>query len=431
MVECTVVTHMFSKEISTNKDGSISSGTSFELRPQSVKGVLHYWFRAVAPRVIDITKLNLQNAPKSQREEIEKTYGKSKYPGLMYFEELLFGSQKQKAPFSISVSYDKNSQNLQRLPVNTNNDLNLGNYAHKYALYGLTYKLNKQDREEYLVEHLKPGNKINLEFLVQDEETWNAILSLLKLVSVLSGFGAKTTKGFGEFEIVKFTGQKQGETFNRNLYLNEQNIEKLILEVKKALEEFIGKKDKYSLLVLGETKSEVDYPNLLKENYVLKKVINEVNDFSFLLSKLYSTNPKNLGWYKRLKKSIRYINGKDGYKELKFIAQNPNKKISILNLGITGLPVQYRDMKDKKNMKISPKLPWKDEDGRKTSVVRILISKSNNKYSAYALFLKSKITENDEVIVESDYTNQKTVVKIDQAKILEKIKELIKTENKS
>lgn len=387
VVKCRVITPMFSRSLELEDEEK--QIYKFELRPQSIKGVLHFWFRALAPRIIDIYNLDLIKLPPELREEYEN----EEFKGLKYIENMLFGSQNNKAPFSLLVNWKEHDTQTIGEVIQDNRDRNIFVFSNdlgrdaSYPLYGM-YDFNRRTGVTKLVnKYLKPGAMFTITIFTKDEPTWNVVFSILKLISVLSGFGAKTSKGFGEFEIVD-------SRIDRNYYLSEENIKKLIAETEKTVLEFINFKDEYRALILGRS-NDVLFPSLVDGKYRFFNTNIEANNLKQLVSMLYGTYPR--GWYRELKYRIRKHSGKDCVKEL-IKCINQEKERADINPAIIALPLQYQNLKVKSGnpnkITIFPKNAI-GEKGRKPATLRIIVANQERKYRAYGLLLASKISEDD------------------------------------
>lgn len=390
VVKCRVITPMFSRSLELEDEKK--QIYKFELRPQSIKGVLHFWFRALAPRIIDIYNLDLSKLPPELRAEYEN----EEFKGLKYIENMLFGSQNNRAPFSLLVNWKEydtqtigevSQDNRGRNIFVFSNDL--GRDA-SYPLYGM-YDFNRRTGVTKLVnKYLKPGAMFTITVFTKDEPTWNVVFSILKLISVLSGFGAKTSKGFGEFEIVD-------SRVDRNYYLSEENIKELIAETEKTVLKFINLKDKYRALIFGRSNN-VLFPSLVDGKYRFFNTNIEASSLKQLVSMLYGTYPR--GWYRELKYRIRKHSGKDCVKELIKCIEREKGQADV-NPAIIALPLQYQNLKVKSGnpnkITIFPKNAI-GEKGRKPGTLRIIVANQERKYRAYGLLLASKISEDDKLL---------------------------------
>jgi CRISPR-associated protein Cmr1 len=402
-VKCKVVTPIISR-----KDPQTGE---FDLTGQSIKGVLHFWFRAVAPRIIDIYRLNEDNKPKSPKEnkelyELYKTYEKEKYAGLKLLENEIFGSQKKKAPFGVWVEYNKddlriyNSENKNRNNTDENKnrkntDENNGsiksNGAFKYALYGIKK-----------AKYLDVDSLFTLHFTFENKNIQNVISSLLKLTSLVGGIGAKTTKGFGRFEIIQNEEEKSNKSVN-------ERIEDVLNEAERSIKEFIESKEilntqkKLKDILIYATQTELlDFPNLCKGSYLLKDTKIKAADLSSVISKIYEkqkyTESYSIGWYRQLKYVIRH-NGelkksKDSLIKLAEVLKGRSKEPVEIPVAFLGLPLQYSF--GNVSVKINQDAGEKKEDiriTRKPSCLRILLFRDRDgKYFVNALLLKSHIS---------------------------------------
>ncbi|HEY8543342.1 MAG TPA: type III-B CRISPR module RAMP protein Cmr1 [Pseudothermotoga sp.] len=419
-VECKVITPIISKSLNFSVNGSPSYKIyHFELRPQSIKGVLHFWFRAIAPRVIDIYTLNFHNiADKDERKKLEKLYEKEKYKGLKFLESMIFGSQNEKAPFGLIVKYDQgdtapiDSIRLDNKKEKSEPDLVLKKLS--YPLYGTYYTSKSNPKDNFVCSCLKPESTFELKFFVKDELTWNVIYSLLKIVSVLSGFGAKTTKGFGQFEIIN------DKDFHREKYTNLFEIEKLISQVEEALTDYIKEYDKNKLIEFGKIDVS-DFPNLTDDAFKFFGPIATGTQWHDIMSKLYYVSRSSKGWYRQLKFDLRKLNQEetpkfDAVKNLIECLEGRLKQVEI-SPAILGMPLQYQRLKSRvSKITFYPKVPGETNDrGRKPSPLRIIINKSGQGYTAYGLLLKSKLTSDKELIYDiSSNFNAKLTTTFDQ-----------------
>jgi len=389
-VKCKVVTPMISR-----KDPETGE---FDLTGQSIKGVLHFWFRAVAPRIIDICCLNEDNKPKSPKEnkelyELYKTYEKEKYAGLKLLENEIFGSQKKKAPFGVWVEYSKQDLRIYSSQDEKQNNGSIkSNGAFKYALYGIKK-----------AKYLDVDSLFTLHFTFENKNIQNVISSLLKLTSLVGGIGAKTTKGFGRFEII----QNEEEKSNKSV---DERIEDVINEAERSIKEFIESKEilntrkKLKDILIYTTQTELlDFPNLSEGSYLLKDTKIKAADLSSVISEIYKRLPRytgsnSIGWYRQLKYVIRH-NGelkksKDSLIKLAEVLKGRSKEPVEIPVAFLGLPLQYSF--GNVSVKINQDAGEKKEDiriTRKPSCLRILLFRdSDGKYFVNALLLKSHIS---------------------------------------
>lgn len=401
-VKCRVITPMFSRSLELENERE--NIYKFELRPQSVKGVLHFWFRAVVPRVIDIYNLDLNKLP----PELRREYENEEYKGLKYVENLLFGSQNNKAPFSLLVDWkESDTQTIGRVVQDRgrNNFLfsnDLGKDA-SYPLYGLYDYDRRTGATKLINKYLKPGAEFTITVFAKDEPTWDVVFSLIKLISVLSGFGSKTTKGFGEFEII-------APKVERNSYLTEENVKRLISETERSIINFINSKDTNKALILDKS-DKVLFPSLVEGKYTFFSINKTADKFGDLMTALYGMMTarvndrivvKSRGWYRDLKYRMRkYGNNKtkDCVKELIRCIERKERQADIAP-AIIALPLQYQNLKvsnGPNKITIFPKNAI-GEKGRKPATLRIIIANQQGRYKPYGLLIVSKISEDNQLI---------------------------------
>ncbi len=397
-VTCRAVTPIISRGLDYTKVRDYKV-YSFELRPQSVKGVLHFWFRAVAPRVIDVRNLNFESVKdEGQRKKLQKIYGTLEYKGLMYLESLVFGSRECKAPFGLSVEYKPSD--VVEIGRVEDGKFKINNLEFDreilYAVYGTYYYTKKvEEMEKNFVEKcLKANATFELKFYFKNEDVKEVIFSLLKLISVLGGLGAKTTKGFGQFEIKSF--DDEDGCFDRSNYVTKEDILKLLGSFEDSLKKYIEKFDEKKLLILSKS-GNVEFPNLLDESFEFSNpLVGSKRDWKEVMRELYRQN----GWYRQLKRELRFFKKQnqrqDVVRKLINCLEGKEKEVDIFP-AVLGLPLQYQRLKSRiEKVTFFPYVPGEEEDrGRKPSPLRIIINRGGNGWTAYALLLKSKITEEE------------------------------------
>ncbi|MGC9797405.1 type III-B CRISPR module RAMP protein Cmr1 [Fervidobacterium riparium] len=459
-VVCKAVTPIISK--GPNKEGKTYD---FGLTGQSIKGVLHYWFRAVAPRVINIYELSFpkdttgmdpeaKKKLEKQIEELRKRFENEKYKGLKFLEEQIFGSQNKRAPFGMWVEFEERDLepiiNIVEYYDNRSKRTRT-DYSLAYSVYG-TVKI-PDDKVERSAKWLRAGSKFEIYITAESQEVFDVIFALLKLTSLVGGFGAKTTKGFGQFEIVDVFDENDkalGIKFEKVLDPNEplqEKIDKVLKEVRiqtvklldaKNVSKFLGfeksVKDEQNITLL-------EFPNFTNNAYIVfdKEEVKPDRDPLNLIRNLYraSQDPEKLGWYRALKRRLRYYQevvqnreNKNVSPENNFISKDSveeiikglNGKDSVdveVRSAFLGLPIQYSRLKvkgsvDKVTFYSIVKLSDKTENGRKTSPLRIIFVKTGQEYAAYCLILKSHLS--DEFVEQADSTIRYTL-KSDNSKV--------------
>lgn len=399
IVKCRVITPLFSRGAQPAKNGVYP----FELRPQSVKGVLRFWFRAIAPLVIDIYKLDFNNLPQEKQKEWKKQFEKEKYKGLKYLENLIFGSQNMKAPFGLTIAID-NSQVDSQLLRWSERPSKKEFEAVSYPLYGVQDRNNK-------CEYLKPGARFSLEFFCKDEKIWEVILTLLKVVSTFSGFGAKTRKGLGEFEIVSPKSERDHASYK-----------KFVQESADVVKGFVEKHNasagtRFPKFLVKPTKFEGDIPEFpnFAASTLFKLEELKADSFEKVMRELYylrgNKETKEVigrGWYLQLKRELRTYKGDNVYELID--AMLGRRKELTLYPSIMGLPIQYQNLRVPRNKSasyelknavnkvrtiVSPSLKGliEEDSDRKASPLFISIHKENNNaWCPMVLIMESLIT---------------------------------------
>jgi len=291
----------------------------FELRPQSVKGVLRFWFRAIAPCAIDI--YNLTSLKHDDQKGDDKTYD-----GLKLLESLIFGSQDMRAPFGLTVDWKDDVKPIGHFENDRfENDrrhrfrstiFNGGQANINYVLYGLYDSSDTENLRMY--SYLPVGSTFEITFFMRDKSIWPVLHELLKLVSVFSGFGAKTRKGFGEFEITKITDDEGSEelTFSRDSFLDakrdnlsSEGFKKFICDVANSIKEFAEKyneRSKGPQFILKPTyfNDVPEFPTFAR-NIIHVPPNLSYSDEKSLFEGLYKTTQKFKGLYPQAKQILR------------------------------------------------------------------------------------------------------------------------------
>ncbi|WP_288052539.1 type III-B CRISPR module RAMP protein Cmr1 [Pseudothermotoga sp.] len=409
-VECRVITPMFSRGAQQSSSGQYP----FELRPQSIKGVLRFWFRAVAPLVINVYELDIDGLPEKEK----KKWRNVKYKGLKFLEGLIFGSQERRAPFGLMVNPFNHVQtkSLGRIEENKGRFMN----QLDYILYGL-YDTAKKTVSEYLPQ----DSILTLTFFFHDPKVKEIILSLLQLISIFSGFGAKTRKGFGGFEIVKPQGYQR----------TVEKYKDVIKKVKNTIKEFIeehNSKSEVPKLVLGTTNFNglPEFPSFTHcKVFKLDNLADSdpMNVFKQLYKIRFDIQKKEVierGWYPELKHKLRRLNG-DCVEDLKGALLKGSHQITIPP-SILGLPLQYQNLQDKHNpnffkgikvilyssLEEVEQMRNDEIEGRKASPLFISIHRFTNVWKPIVLILESKITSKANLGLEKDVQTMGAISKV-------------------
>ncbi len=414
-VRCKVTTPMFSRGAQQSSSGQYP----FELRPQSVKGVLRFWFRAVAPLVINVYELDVDGLPEKEKEKWKDV----RYKGLKFLESLIFGSQERKAPFGLAVEVEGQSKLLGQIREDQRGRKKFENQfiqlersgdlltTYDYIFYGL-YDTAKKTVSEYL----RQGSILTLTFFFHGPKVKEIILSLLQLISIFSGFGAKTRKGFGEFEIVDPQGYQRAVEKYKDVVENVTNA------IKEFIEEHNSKSD-VPKLVLGKTNFSglPEFPSFTHcKVFKLDKLVGSdpMDVFKQLYKIRFDIQKEKVverGWYPELKHTLRHLNDGDCVEDLKSALLKRRHQITIPP-SILGLPLQYQNLQDKNNPNLFKGIKvilyssleeveqiGDDEiKGRKASPLFISIHKFSDVWKPIVLILESKITSKANLGLEKD-----------------------------
>lgn len=169
-----------------------ADGQTPELRSTSLKGLLRFWWRAIHPN------LSLQEL----KDKETKIFGGTSENDYSHEKRNSDDSKAMKSSFNIQL------RSMDFQPINVN---------------PLPHKKNS---------YTKLAIPTNTEFtiILRGKENLNYILSLLKLVSILSGIGGRSRRGFGCFQINKIND----EIFD--FKVSQDNILKLIQEINSDFE---------------------------------------------------------------------------------------------------------------------------------------------------------------------------------------------------
>jgi len=423
-VECRVITPMFSRGAQQSSSGQYP----FELRPQSIKGVLRFWFRAVAPLVINVYELDVDGLPEKEKEKWKDV----RYKGLKFLESLIFGSQERKAPFGLAMEVKGQSKLLGQIREDQRGRKKFENQfiqqersgdvltIYDYIFYGL-YDTAKKTVSKYLPQ----DSILTLTFFFHDPKVKEIILSLLQLISIFSGFGAKTRKGFGEFEIVDPQGYQRAVEKYKDVIKNVTNA------IKEFIEEH-NSKSEVPKLVLGRTNFNglPEFPSfthckVFKLDNLADSAPTKV--FKKLYKIRFDVQKREVverGWYQELKHKLRHLNG-DCVEDLKDALLKRKHRITIPP-SIMGLPLQYQNLQDKHNpnffkgikvilyssLEEVEQMRNDEIEGRKASPLFISIHKFSDVWKPIVLILESKITSKANLGLEKDVQTMGAISKV-------------------
>ncbi len=195
------------------------ANSSPELRAQSIKGWMRYWWRAI-----------------TAYENIEELKNK---------EREVFGSLDKKAKFSIRISFEKNN-----LKIETQNIV-----PHR--------ELEEYDgKNKFIMVNAIKNIKFNVKFMFSNSEYKELICDLFEICCVLGAIGKRSRKGFGSIKIIK----KSSEEFYTPDSM-EQIVNKLNKITEKCKEKKLYNYIKDEIFLIEKIKS--NYPFI--EKIILKK----------------------------------------------------------------------------------------------------------------------------------------------------------------
>lgn len=400
VLKCKTITPMFSR-------GLVPKGQlyPFELRPQSVKGVLRFWFRALAPFLI----------------------GTDNIFKLKKLEEEIFGSTERKAPFALSVEIKQS---------NFRNALNLirerpYKYAFNYCLYGVAGQGGS-----FPYTYLDANSDFNIALKFQKDvpkSLMKLIISIFEIISYYSGFGAKTRKGFGCFSIENIDelladnnlpsiedlfdnktksislrelkkSNKSGE--KTNSFTNDSPLNNAIKNLKDFIEEIDPKAERFQIKLRKREQDLIpqDFPNLVYSQEAI--IVEGETSWKDVVMKIFrprGPDGRARGFYTELK-----LNKLRGFRRNDDILNTFRNTImkgeelpesTIIKPSILGLPLQYQrvDINPRKtgNKTILINNGEEGDHQRKASPLFLSIHRSSdNTYFARALLMSSKISQN-------------------------------------
>ncbi len=144
-------------------------GQNDRIRPSEIKGLMRYWFRAIAGSIIG-----------------------NNIKALKDLEGLVFGSQERKSPFRIVIEYLKEYEEY---------NLDWNNLGRGVKYLGFVINMNK----ERLNNVIKAGSKFEVKFLFKnsvDEKIVKLVAYSFYLATALGSFGLRARRGFGSWQII-------------------------------------------------------------------------------------------------------------------------------------------------------------------------------------------------------------------------------------
>ncbi len=389
-----------------------ADNVTFELLPQSIKGVMRYWFRALAANVIDINSFNRTS---------------DSLIGLKKAEEELFGSTEIRSPFDILVSYNHNFKPLGRHKYNIDRE----NYDFKiieefksisYVLYGVntTEKeiIKELEKNGKKYNYLPENSIIKIKLLFKrqvSDDVLKAYVLLLEFISVYGGFGAKSRKGLGSFKIDVLNNDFHDKNYLERDF--KDTLEKIETTFKKVFTSAKGYEPNKN--------NQIDVPDfpIVNSNCFSKTINLKTNDMIQAFVKVFLSDSRNkrYGYYSFVKKScLRFINKNDSVDLIRKAIFNKEIPKSKIGPTILGLPLVYQRIEKEKSKPVNSKEKQKsiygkdtinNNTGRKASPLHITFhKKTDGNYYCYLLLIPSKISEKRD-------SNEKPLLKMDKTKI--------------
>ncbi len=372
--KCRTVTPLFSRSMILYGNRYL-----FELRPQSIKGVLRFWFRALAPTVIDI------NYYKEKKESLI---------GLKKLEEAIFGSTEKRSPFSINVLWnEKNTKSVEEL-ISTNK------YLFRNSLFGL-YPFRRGDP---YYSYLKPDSKLLVKFRFSSKAPKSLsefIASLFGLVAYYGGLGAKTHDGYGSFSVKKIINVKAARTFADFPKQTAERLIDVINELHSSSKTNLFNLNENIPLLFADLKPD-DFPNLVHAKD--KEIFKGRRNWREIIKETTSLRNRNgepiTGWAGK-KLDLRGRNSSkdimDNFRDVIFRKGTLPNNLEI-KTSIMGLPINYQRIGKTQRETGSGSAKVNNlvdgDPGRKASPLNITIQKDEaGKYFARILLMASLISE--------------------------------------
>ncbi len=264
----------------------------FEITPQSIKGIMRFWYRALLPNVIDIHRCGDVTKP---------------YCGMKRAEELLFGSTNQRSLFDVEVDVGKNVAifPMASLDVTSQKYLLDSNRLYEkfsapdYAAYGL---YSEKETNKPIRQFLTENSNVKITFAFKTKNLSNKVVDELKyylpllfeMIACFGGVGAKSRKGYGSFDIVgekKITNNSLNEIINKLSKGTEKILESLEALLRSRDVELFSKKRLY--LEKSIINSLPEFPSLNDKCLLLAREIS-ASKWQDAMDKVYFSAPQKL-----------------------------------------------------------------------------------------------------------------------------------------
>ncbi|MGI6776498.1 MAG: type III-B CRISPR module RAMP protein Cmr1 [Acetivibrionales bacterium] len=348
-----------------------------ELRPPSFKGVLRFWYRAIA---FPYYKNNWQEVKKREKQ--------------------LFGSTSGKSKISITINH-----NICREEINYKIRDGIG-VGLSYLGYGF-FKIQKGNIKQIRCS-IKPNTTftvvLSLNSAVSDEEK-ELIIKSLQAISLFGGMGSRTRNGFGSVNLVSLQDDKGEIKWCQPTDINE--LKKTISKFWTSME-LSSELPEYTAFCTHSAISIITPSRNYKKAW---DFLNEIGE-EMIKYRSYGRNGKLPRLHARPERNFRgdhdiiydFIN--------KICINNPNhNKIGIDNHPervVFGLPHNYfiRKRGTDYQIKVTPK-----NTGRRASPLFIHIHEINKNYYAIISFLPAKFLPKGEKIIISGEKREKETKK--------------------
>lgn len=371
----------------------------FEITPQSIKGIMRFWYRALLPNVIDIHRCGEDTKP---------------YCGMKRAEELLFGSTTQRSLFDVEVETRGMKQdygtwviNPKGKPVFTPKESATASGAN-YAAYGMS----PSKKGEMIRKYLTPGSQAILTFVFRKksltEEMRDFFLHLWGVISMFGGIGAKSRKGYGSFDII--TVKVNGEVYDYSLVrtLFPKDLQDVLDIVSTSMSDLLGQLDTNNAILFSPQPIPTvpAFPVLCNNCWFFRKKV-ENSDWKAVLEKVFwgkgimgkRSYEGIFNVYRTVKiKRLRLKNGvdRDGVRVVREIIyrlpprfQHDNWEVATT---IFGLPLLYQNIGSTDDTTGPHTGEVNNPTGRKASPLFVSIHKKNNNSFAFLLLIPSQIS---------------------------------------
>ncbi|HPX97719.1 MAG TPA: type III-B CRISPR module RAMP protein Cmr1 [Thermotogota bacterium] len=371
----------------------------FEITPQSIKGIMRFWYRALLPNVIDIHRCGKDTKP---------------YCGMKLAEELLFGSTTQRSLFDVEVEIRGMRQDYgtwaPKAPgkmVFTPKEFPASSGGN-YAAYGMTPSRPSDTIRKYLT----PGSQAILTFVFRQksltDEMRDFFLHLWGVISMFGGIGAKSRKGYGSFDIEKVKVSEAVYDFSPFSELFPKPLQEVLDFVNAKILKLLKAVDREQVLLFNSTvfPTVPPFPALVQSCWHHKQgYLN--SDWKTVLDALYGgrgtmgerSYDSIFKVYRTAKiKGLRLKNDRnhDGVRVVREIIYRldprfPHDRWEV-SPTILGLPLLYQNMGSTDDTTGPHTGEVNNPTGRKASPLFVSIHKKNNNSYAFLLLIPSQIS---------------------------------------